>query len=60
MAVKIQVEVFWVVTLRSFVVGYRRFGGLWRRWQQGPPKLYYPTATQHGITTQKILTWNII
>jgi hypothetical protein len=27
MAVKIQVEVFWVVTPCSVVVGYRRFGG---------------------------------
>jgi hypothetical protein len=26
-AVKMQVEVFWVVTSRSVVVGYQRFGG---------------------------------
>jgi len=53
MAVKIQVEVFWVVTLCSSPVGYH-FGGyccpptsrwMWRwRWQ-GLSECWYPTAT---------------
>jgi len=30
-AVKIQVEVFWVVTMCSDTIGYRRFGGLCRK-----------------------------
>jgi len=42
--VKVQVEVFWLVTPRR-----------WR--QQGPPKRWYPTTTLHGITTQKTMTW---
>jgi len=36
-----QVEVFWVMTPRSEVVGYQRYRGLW-----------YSTPTLHGITTQ--------
>jgi hypothetical protein len=40
MAVKIQVEVIWVVLPCSEV---------------GPPKRRYPTATLHGVRTQK--TW---
>jgi len=41
MVAKIQVEVFWVVMLCVL---------------QGPLKCWYPTATLHGITTQKTLT----
>jgi hypothetical protein len=53
-AVKIQVEVFWVVTPWSVVAGYQRF----RRWRQrGLPKRWYPTTTLHGITTQTTTTW---
>jgi hypothetical protein len=38
-AVKNQVEIFWVVTLCSVVVG--------------PLKCWCPTTTLHGVTTQK-------
>jgi len=31
---------------------------VWRWRQHGPPKLWYPTTTLHGVTTQK--TWNWI
>jgi len=41
-----QVEIFWVVTPRSIVVGYRRFGG---------PCCLHPTTTLGGATTQKNL-----
>jgi hypothetical protein len=31
-----------------------------RRWRQhGPLKLWYPTTTLYGVTTQKTSTWNI-
>jgi len=62
-----QVEALWVVTPFSVVVGSQRFRDpcclllqgevKWR--QQGPLKRRYPTATLHGITTQKSLTWSI-
>jgi hypothetical protein len=29
----------------------------WRWRQHGPLKLWYPTTTLHGLTTQKTLTW---
>jgi len=58
MAVKTQVQVFWSGTPCSVVVGYQRFGGpcclyLQGEVQQGPRKRWFPTATQHGVTTQK-------
>jgi hypothetical protein len=41
-----QVEVFWILTLCSVVVG---------RWKQhGTPKRRNPTTTLHGVTTQKM------
>jgi len=46
-AVKIQVEVFWVVMPYSIVVGY----------QHRSLKYWYPITTLHGITTQMILTY---
>jgi hypothetical protein len=66
-AMEIHVEVFWVMTPCSDVVGYKRFGGLcwfqlqgemnWWWKQEGPPKHWYPTITIHGVTTQKTSTW---
>jgi hypothetical protein len=47
---KYGVEVFWDVTTSSVAVGYQR---RWR--QQGPPKLWYPNATLHGVTTRRPL-----
>jgi hypothetical protein len=44
MAVKIHVEVFWVVTPCSVVVRYQRFG------------VWYPITTLNGVTTQKTST----
>jgi len=49
--VKIQGEVFWVVTPRSVVVQCERFRGPWR--QRGPPKRWYPTTTPYVDKTQK-------
>jgi len=54
--VGIKVNVFWVVTPCSVVVGYRCFRG---SCCHGPLKCWYATTTLHGIATQKILTWNI-
>jgi len=62
--VKIQVEVFWLVTPCNFAVGWipvfqRTLLPLpseWRWRQQCHPKCWYPTATLHSITSQKILT----
>jgi hypothetical protein len=48
-----QVEFFWVVTPCSVKVGYQRLGGQGRWRLQAPPKLWYPTTTLHGVTTQK-------
>jgi hypothetical protein len=59
-AVKIQIEVFWVVMTCSFVVGHQRFRGqcFTVRWkQQDPPKRRCPTIILHGVTTQKTSTW---
>jgi len=49
--VKIQVEVFWVVSPCSVVIGYQRFGDPWYlhlqgegRRQHGPLKRWYPTT----------------
>jgi hypothetical protein len=30
---------------------------LWRWGQQGPPKVWHPTTSLQGVTTQKIATW---
>jgi hypothetical protein len=46
MAVKIQVKIFWVVMLCSFMEGYRNV--------RSP--CWYSTATLHAITTQKTST----
>jgi len=48
MAVKIQVEVFRVVT------------SPWRWGQQGPLNLWFPTTPPYGVTTQKTLAWKLI
>jgi hypothetical protein len=42
-AVKIQVQVYWVLTPCSVVVGYRRFGGYW----------CVPATTLRVVTTVK-------
>jgi hypothetical protein len=43
--------VFWILTPRSDVVGYRHF----RRWrQQDPLKRQYPTTALHEVTTLKM------
>jgi len=41
-AIKIKVLVFWVVM---------------PPWQQGSSKVWYPTTSQNGVTTQKTATW---
>jgi len=43
----------------TFTCFKSRSSGLcpWRWRQQGPPKLWYPTATLQGVTTQKTSTW---
>jgi hypothetical protein len=53
--VKIQVDVFWVVTQCSVVVGYQHFRGLCRLHLQGEDGgvTLYPTVTIQGVTTQK-------
>jgi hypothetical protein len=60
MVVKIQVMVFWVMTLCSVVVEYQYFGGsccyLHLQAEDGNSKSWYLTAMIHGVTTQKILT----
>jgi len=43
MAMKSEVEVFWVVP--------------WRWRQQGPPKCWYPITTLQSVTNQKTSTW---
>jgi hypothetical protein len=43
-----KVEVFWVVTPCSVVLGYQRYR-----------PLFYPFTTLDGVTTQKTSTWNI-
>jgi len=52
-AVKFQVELFWVVTPFSFVVGYQRFGSPCCLYLQGE----VTTTTLHHVTTQKASTW---
>jgi hypothetical protein len=53
-AVVFQVEAFCVVTPSGVVLGYQRFKGpCCLHLQHGPLKRWYPTKTQHGITTQK-------
>jgi hypothetical protein len=54
-AVKIQIEVFYVVMPRSVVTGYQRFGGLCCLHLQGddPPKRCYSFTTLYDVTTQK-------
>jgi len=56
MEVMFQVEVFWVVTPCSEVVGYQRFRGPCCIHLQGEVKRWYPTITLHGVTTQKTST----
>jgi hypothetical protein len=52
-AVKIQIEVFWVVTPCSVVLGYRRFGGPYCLHLQGIPIL----VTHVQVC---LLMWNYI
>jgi len=40
----IQVEIFWVMTPCSVVVGYK----------PGPLKHWYPSTSLHGVTTPKV------
>jgi len=51
--VKIHVDVFWVMTPCSIMVGYQ----CWRWRQHGRLQRWYPTTPLHGITTQKTSTW---
>jgi hypothetical protein len=51
-AVKIQVKIFWVVTLCSVV--FQRT--LLLQWQQNPLKQWYLTPTLHGNTTPNTST----
>jgi hypothetical protein len=51
--VKIQVEVFWVVTPCSVVVGYQHFGGPCCLHLQ--EERWHPTTTLHGVIPQKDL-----
>jgi hypothetical protein len=37
------------------ISSWRKTGWRWR--QHGPLKRWYPTTTQHGVTTQKTSTW---
>jgi hypothetical protein len=59
MAVIFQVQVFWVVTPCSVVVGYQRFAGLRCLHLQGDGSstdlcnLLYPSTTLHDVTIQK-------
>jgi len=57
----LQIQVLWVVTPCSVVVGYQHFKGPspWRWRQHGPPKRY-PTTTLHGVTNQKTSIWIFI
>jgi len=59
-AVKIQVEVFWVVMPCGFL-GYQHFGGpvTSLRWtHRSPKKCWFPTATPHDNRAQKCpLKW---
>jgi hypothetical protein len=36
---------------------YHGCEGFWRWRQQGAPKRWYPTATLHGVTARKTVTW---
>jgi hypothetical protein len=67
-AVKIQVQVFWVVTLCCVVVGYQRFRGscclqlhfiLKMEATYSSETLVSYNTTQHGVTTQKTWTWKV-
>jgi len=53
MAVKIQIENFWVVTPCSVATWYKCFGG------SHCLCLHHPTTTLHGITTQQDLDLNL-
>jgi len=59
--VKIRVEVTWVVTPWSIVIGYERFvseghpASIRVKMEAGSPKRWYPTAL-HGITSQETST----
>jgi len=55
---KIKVEVFWLVTPCSVVVGYQRFRGPCCL-HLHPLKRWYPTTTLNGVTNQKTSTWNV-
>jgi len=47
----LSIKVFWVVTPGRVAIGYQHFtydGG-----SMTPLKIWYPTTTLHGITTQK-------
>jgi len=60
MVVKIQVEVFWVVTACSVVVGYQHFRGLCSLHLHPEDRgiTWYPIGTLQGVTTQR--TWSSI
>jgi hypothetical protein len=45
-----------IVTPCNIAAGYQRTSP-WRWRQHGPPKRWYPTATLHGVRTQKTSSW---
>jgi hypothetical protein len=55
MAVKIQVEFFWIMTPCSVAVGYQRFVTRCCLHLQG--KCWCSSAVLHGFTAQKTSTW---
>jgi hypothetical protein len=57
MALTIQVEVFWVVTPCSVVVGYQRFGGPFYLHLQGGTSVSYHQITRHH--NQEDLDFNL-
>jgi len=54
-AVKVPVDIVWVVTCSVVAVSICRLKWRWR--QHGPPKRWYTTTTLHGVETQKTTTW---
>jgi hypothetical protein len=56
MEVKIPIDIFWVVTSCSDVIGYQRLRGPWCFHLQGSmDPLWYPTSSLHEVTTQNRL-----
>jgi len=55
---KIQVEVFWVVMLRS-VTAEHHFEGPWCLYLHGPLKCWYPTTTLYGTNNSEDFNLNL-